>query len=254
MPFEEFRRIMTQSFPAQRDIFTPMVQKNRQRRALLRQASSFTRLSTVQVERPAQDNAKLVDVRGQVAFAPAFLPGPINIGTKRDSTAWPGIVADAGSQIIPVADSKADALEPAFRFGQVGCDRVVGYLANRVFGRAMQAEAPHQLPQLTPATLIRALRKRPDHLVLDVRADAQWQMGYIGGAIYKPASNLIARGIDPNKKRHTTAVCGSGHRGNIARRCLKSPGYKHVFEHYRRDDRAECRAQEPKYIEQGATA
>jgi glyoxylase-like metal-dependent hydrolase (beta-lactamase superfamily II)/rhodanese-related sulfurtransferase len=229
MPFEEFRRIMTEGFQVRPDNFAAMVEKNRQGPKLLRETASFTRLSASQVERAVHDGAKLVDVRDQVAFGAAFLPGSINIGMKPNSVNWLGMVVDAASEIILVADGEADALEAAFRFRRAGYDRLIGYLADGVSGWAMQGKALDHLPQLTASSLIHVLEKYPDHLVLDVRTDAEWQIGHIDGAIHKPVSDLIASGIDLDKKRHITAVCGSGYRGNIAGSFLKSLGYEHVF-------------------------
>lgn len=73
------------------------------------------------------------------------------------------------------------------------------------------------------------LAKYGDHVVLDVRTDDEWQDVHIEGAIHKPISDLIHNGIDLDKHRHITAVCGSGYRSNIAGSFLKSLGYEHVF-------------------------
>jgi rhodanese-related sulfurtransferase len=75
-------------------------------------------------------------------------------------------------------------------------------------------------------------QKYRDHVVLDVRTDAEWQAGHIEGAIHKPISNLIEDGIDLDdldKNRHITAICASGYRSNIAGSFLKAQGYEHVF-------------------------
>jgi rhodanese-related sulfurtransferase len=116
------------------------------------------------------------------------------------------------------------------------------------------AEVPDHLPQPTPGTLIHVLKKHPDHAGLDVRTGPEWQIRYIGGATSRPISERIANGVNPDKKHYTAAVRGSGHRGNTARHCLKSPGYEHVFQCYQRYARAECRAQQSRHIKQGATA
>ena len=82
---------------------------------------------------------------------------------------------------------------------------------------------------MTPASLAHVLEKYDDHVVLDVRTGDEWQAGHIDGAVHKPISDLIRSGIDFDKSRHVTAVCGSGYRSNIAGSFLKSLGYGHVF-------------------------
>ena len=229
MSFEEFRRIMTEQFALRPPNFAAIVETNRQGPTLLRETASFTRMAAPQVERAVADGARLVDVRTQTAFGAAFLPGAINIGMTSGSVNWLGMVVEADSPIVIVADSDADAREAAFRFRRAGYDRLIGYLGDGVSGWSMRGKPLDHLPQLTPASLMHVLAKYPDHVVLDVRTDAEWQAGHIDGAVHKPITDLIADGIDLAPQRHVTAVCGSGYRANIAGSVLKSRGYEHVF-------------------------
>jgi len=229
MVFEDFRRIMTESFQLRPPNFAAIVDTNRRGPTLLRETASFTRLAVPQVERALEEGARLVDTRSQAAFGAAFLPGAINIGMVASSVNWLGMVVDAKSEIIVVADSDADAREAAFRFRRAGYDRLVGYLADGVSGWALQGKPLDHLPQLTPAGLMHVLGKYGDHVVLDVRTDAEWQAGHIEGATHKPIIDLVKSGVDLDKGRHITTVCASGYRSNIAGGLLKSLGHEHVF-------------------------
>jgi len=229
MPFEEFRRVMTAAFQVRPDNFAVMVEKNRKGPALLKETAAFTRLPADRVEQAVRNGAKLVDVRDQVAFGAAFLPGSINIGMRPDSVNWLGMVVEAASEIIIIADNGTDAREAAFRFRRAGYDKLTGYLADGVSGWAMQGKQLDHLPQLTPTGLTHVLDKYDDHVVLDVRTDAEWQAGHVQGAVHHPISDLIQNGTDLPRQRHITAVCGSGYRSNIAGSFLKSLGYEHVF-------------------------
>ena len=229
IPFEEFRRVMTEGFQIRPDNFAVMVQKNRKGPALLKDATPFARLAAAQVEQAARDGAKLVDVRDQVAFGAAFLPGSLNIGMRPDSVNWLGAVVDAASEIIIIADNEADAREAAFRFRRAGYDKLIGFLADGVSGWAMQGKQLDHMPQLTAIGLTRVLEKYSDHVVLDVRTNAEWQTGHIEGALDKPISDLIQHCTDLPRQSHITAVCKSGYRSNIAGSFLKSLGYEHVF-------------------------
>jgi len=229
LPFDDFRTIMTENFQIRPPNFAAMVEKNRRGPKLLREVAAFTRLAVPQVQRAVQEGAKLVDTRDQAAFGAAFLPGAINIGSRPNSVNWLGMVVDADSEIVVVADGDTGAREAAFRFRRAGYDRLIGYLADSVSGWAMQGQPLDHLPQLTAASLMHVLKKYSDHVVLDVRTDAEWQAGHIEGAMHKPISDLIHSGIDLDKRRHITAVCESGYRSNIAGSFLKSLGYEHVF-------------------------
>lgn len=229
MPFEEFRRIMTEGFQVRPPNFAAMVDKNRQGPNLLRETASFTRLTAPQVERAVREDAKLVDIRDQVAFGAAFLPGAINIGSRPNSVNWLGMVVDAACEIVVIADSQVDAHEAARRFRRAGYDRLLGYLADGVSGWAMRGMALDHLPQITPASLMHVLAKYRDHVVLDVRTEVEWQDGHIDDAVHRPISDLIENGIDLDSQRHITTVCASGYRSNIAGSFLKARGYEHVF-------------------------
>jgi rhodanese-related sulfurtransferase len=229
MSFKDFRRTMTESFQLRPPNFAAIVATNRRGPALLRNAAPFTRLAVPQVERALREGVRLVDVRAQAAFGAAFLPGAINIGLRPSSVNWLGMVLDAESEIVIVADGEADAREAAHRFRRAGYDRLVGYLPDGVSGWALQGRPLDHLPQLTPASLARVLEKYPDHVVLDVRTDQEWQTGHIEGALHLPISDLIKGGIGLDRGRHVTAVCASGYRSNIAGSFLKSLGHEHVF-------------------------
>jgi glyoxylase-like metal-dependent hydrolase (beta-lactamase superfamily II)/rhodanese-related sulfurtransferase len=229
MSFEEFHRIMTHGFQVRPDNFAVMVDKNRQGPALLKEAASFTRLAAGQLEKAVANGAKLVDVRDQVAFGAAFLPGSINIGMRPASVNWLGMVVEAAAEIVIIADSEADAREAALRFRRAGYDKLIGYLADGVSGWAMQGKPLDHLPQLTVDGLSHVLEKYPDHVVLDVRSDTEWQAGHIDRAVHLPITELIQDGMDLPRQTHITAVCGSGYRSNIAGSFLKSLGYEQVF-------------------------
>ena len=229
MDFEQFRRIMTQQFQVRPANFSAIIERNRLGPELLARTPRFTRLSVSQVEQAVANGAALVDIREQAAFGAAFLPGSINIGLRPNSVTWLGMVIDVNAEIVIIADSEPAARESAYQFRRGGYDRLIGYLPDGVSGWAMQGKRLDSLPQLTAEGLSRVLNKYDDHVVLDVRTPGEWQAGHIEGAVHKPLSELIHGGIDMDKGRHITAVCGSGYRSNIAGSYLKSLGYGNVF-------------------------
>jgi len=229
LPFEEFRRIMTTNFQVRPPNFAAIVDKNRLGPKLLSELVAFTELSTRQVENAVRQGARIVDTRTQTAFGAAFIPGSLNIGMTPSSVNWLGMVLDADNDIVIVADSTAVAREAAYQFRRVGYDRLIGYLGNGISSWALQGKSLNHLPQLTPASLKHVLGKYHDHVVLDVRTDAEWQTGHIEQALHVPISKLVKTGIDLDKQRHITTVCRSGYRSNIAGSFLKSLGYEHVF-------------------------
>lgn len=229
LPFEEFHRIMTENFQIRPPIFAAIVEKNRRGPSLFNEMTNFSGLSVFQVERAVRQGARIVDTRDQIAFGAAFIPGSINIGLTPNSVNWLGMVLNADTDIVIIADSPASARQAEHQFYRAGYDRLIGCLDDGISSWALQGKPLDHLPQLTPASLKHVLGKYHDHIVLDVRTDLEWQTGHIDQAIHIPISELLKTGVNFDKNRHITTICRSGYRSNIAGSFLKSLGYEHVF-------------------------
>ena len=153
MSFEEFRRIMTESFQIRPPNFAAIVNKNREGPQLLSETAAFTELSVLQVERAAEKGARIVDTRTQTAFGAAFIPGSVNIGMAPNSVNWLGMTVAADSDIVIVAESPEDARHAAHLFRRAGYDRLIGYSGDGITSWAFQGKPLDHLPQLTPASL-----------------------------------------------------------------------------------------------------
>ena len=229
MPFERFHEIMTTGFQVRPDNFAVMVDKNRRGPASLAEAAPFNLLNVRQVEEALARGAKIVDTRVPSAFGAAHIRGSVNIGLTPLSVNWLGMVMPADTDLVIVADTPARAEEAAYLYRRAGYDRLIGYLGDGISGWAAQAKPLDHLPQLTPESLKVVFDKYPDHLVVDVRSDSEWNSGHIEQALHIPIGKIIAGNFELDKARHITVVCGSGYRGNIAGSILKSLGYPKVF-------------------------
>ncbi|MDD5556542.1 MAG: rhodanese-like domain-containing protein [bacterium] len=229
MPFEKFREIMTAEFQARPDNFAVMVEKNRKGPAPLEEAAAVRRLSADEVEAARKDGAVLVDLRDAEAFGAAFIPGSLNIGLRPQSPNWLGMVVEARERIVLIAHSDADAGAAVEQFRRVGYDGIIGSLDGGISDWAARGKPLDHLPQLSVFSLAHVLEKYPDHVLLDVRTDGEWESGRIEGAVHTPISALLKDGIEVDASRHVTAICNSGYRSNIAGSFLKARGFAHVF-------------------------
>ena len=172
----------------------------------------------------------LVDVRHATAFGASFIPSSLNIGLTPQSATWLGMVTQTDKEIVIVCDRETDAHAGVCQFRRVGFDKILGFLEGGVSTWAASAMPLDHLPQLSVQSLEHVLQKYPDHVVLDVRTDEEWNQGHIDKAIHKPIAELVREGIDlEDPKRHITVICGSGHRSNIAGSFLKARGYEHAY-------------------------
>lgn len=230
MPFAEFRQNMTASFQLRPPGFRQIVKTNQQGPAALSSLREVRRLSIGEVEKLQSQEVRLVDVRDATAFGASFIPGSINIGLTPQSATWLGMVVETSNNLMIICDSEVDARAAVDQFVRVGFDNILGFLDGGVSAWAASAKPLNHLPQLSVQSLEHVLGKYPDHIVLDVRTEDEWNRGHINNAVHKPISSLVREGIDfPDKKQHITVICGSGYRSNIAGSFLKSKGYEHVF-------------------------
>jgi hydroxyacylglutathione hydrolase len=229
MSFEQFHQAMTQEFQARPDNFAVMVAKNRQGPPALAEALPYTALSVHQVEEAIKGGARIVDTRVPSAFGAAYIAGAVNIGLTPASVNWLGMVMPADSDIVIVADTPERAQEAAFIYRRAGYDRLIGYIGDGISSWAAQAKPLNHLPQISVSSLERIREKYADHVIFDVRSDAEWSSGHIEGATHLPIGNIIQKNVAVDKCAHITIVCASGYRANIAGSILKSMGYKDTF-------------------------
>ncbi|MDD4539875.1 MAG: MBL fold metallo-hydrolase [Lentisphaeria bacterium] len=229
MPFAQFHEAMTKEFQARPDNFAVMVNKNRQGPAPLAKAAPFAAMPIQQVEEAIKRGARIVDTRVPSAFGAAYIEGAVNIGLTPASVNWLGMVIPADTDIIVVADSPARAQDAAYIYRRAGYDRLIGYIGDGISSWAAKAKPLNHLPQISPASLKRVLQKYPDHVVIDVRTDAEWNVGHIDCAKHIPIGQIIQKKVDLPIAAHITVVCASGYRANIAGSILKTMGYDDVF-------------------------
>jgi len=230
MPFDEFRRTMMAGFQVRPMGFTQIVVANQAGPAGLSSLREVRRLSMGEIEKLQSQGATLIDVRHATAFGASFIPASINIGLTPQSATWLGMVVETNRNLVIVCDSEADSRVAIDQFRRVGFDNIIGFFDGGVSAWAASARLLDHLPQLSVQSLEHVLEKYPDHIVLDVRTEQEWERGHIEKAIHKPIADLVREGIDfGNKQQHITAICGSGYRSNIAGSFLKSKGYEQVF-------------------------
>lgn len=89
MPFEEFRRAMTEGFEVRPANFAATVEKNRRGPAALTAAPPFAELSVLQIEQALGKGARIADTRTQTALARRSSPAPSTSACcQARSTGW----------------------------------------------------------------------------------------------------------------------------------------------------------------------
>jgi hydroxyacylglutathione hydrolase len=184
-------------------------------------------LTPRQVELKRDEVALIVDVRTDLQFDDAHIPGAVcnpavraGFGTK---LAW---VADRDHEVVLVGRDDADAIHAAHLAAAVGIRNVAGYLSGGMTSWREEKRPTESVERIDVA----ALRERLDDVqVLDVRERAEWQDGHIPGSHFTPYHDIagVPDGIDAEQP--VAVICSSGQRSAVAASLLKRSGVAHVI-------------------------
>jgi glyoxylase-like metal-dependent hydrolase (beta-lactamase superfamily II)/rhodanese-related sulfurtransferase len=186
-------------------------------------------LTSRQLAAKQADGALVVDVRTDVQFDEAHVPGAVcnpavraGFGTK---LAW---VADRDHEVVFVGRDDEDGLRAARLAAAVGITNLGGYLGGGMTSWHEEGRGTVSVPRLEVQDLH---ERRHEFQILDVRERAEWEEGHIPGAISCPYHDIDALppAIDPGCP--VAVICSSGQRSAVAAsllRRLDAAGVVHV--------------------------
>jgi hydroxyacylglutathione hydrolase len=183
-------------------------------------------LTPRQVQQAHQDGALVVDVRTELQFDEAHIPGAVCITARRagfgSKLAW---IAQPAQPLVLVGRDNDDALEAAALAAAVGLATIAGFLAG-----GMTSWREDRFPvgtvqrMMVPQLHERWDGERDGLQVLDVRERSEWESGHIPGSVHVPYHDIHALpdGLDP--RRPIAAICSSGQRSAVAASLLERYG------------------------------
>jgi hydroxyacylglutathione hydrolase len=184
-------------------------------------------LTPRQVELLQADGDLIVDVRTDLQFDEAHIPGAACItmlhqgfGTK---LAW---VADREQEIVLVGRDDEDARVAGRLATAVGIRRLGGYLAGGMTSWRAERRGVASVARWT----VEELAERRDGVqILDVRERSEWRGGHIPGSLHLPYHDIRAlpEGLDP--ERPAAVICASGQRSATAASLLSAHGAREVI-------------------------
>ncbi|MET0685774.1 MAG: MBL fold metallo-hydrolase [Solirubrobacteraceae bacterium] len=184
-------------------------------------------LTPRQVQQSRDDGALVVDVRTELQFDEAHIPGAVSITARRagfgSKLAW---LAAPGQPLVLVGRDDEDALAAAVLAGAVGLRSIAGYLDG---GMTSWREERLPVERVERMTVPELHERRDEVQVLDVRDRDEWEEGHIPGSVHVPYHDLhaVPDGIDP--ERPIAAICGSGQRSAVAASLLQRLGARDVI-------------------------
>ncbi len=186
-------------------------------------------LTPRQLETKARGGALVVDVRTDLQFDDAHVPGSLSntmlrsgFGTK---LAW---MADGDSEIVFVGRDDADGERAARLAVAVGVRDLGGYLSGGLTSWRAERRQVERIERATVDELHEMTQDGDGVQILDVRERREWDEARIPGSTHMPYHDIheLPDGIDPAKP--VAAICMSGQRSAVAASQLQRLGAKHV--------------------------
>jgi glyoxylase-like metal-dependent hydrolase (beta-lactamase superfamily II)/rhodanese-related sulfurtransferase len=184
-------------------------------------------LTPRQVQQARDTGALVVDVRTELQFDEAHIPGAVSITARRagfgSKLAW---LAAPGQPLVLVGRDDEDAFQAATLAGAVGLREIAGYLDG---GMTSWREERLPVDRVARMTVPELHERRGDVQILDVRDREEWEAGRIPGSVHVPYHDLHALPDALDPERPIAAICGTGQRSAVAASILKRLGARDVI-------------------------
>ena len=182
------------------------------------------------VEQQRADGALVVDVRTDLQFDDAHIPGAVCITMLRagfgSKLAW---VADPDQPVVFVGRDDDDARHAIELASSVGIRTIGGYLAGGMTSWREEKRPVERIERIDVEQLHARVEADDGTQILDVRERTEWERCHIPGSLLVPYHDIhgLPEGVDP--ERPVAAICGSGPRSAVAASLLQRFGAKHVL-------------------------
>jgi hydroxyacylglutathione hydrolase len=186
-------------------------------------------LTPRQVEERRQGGSLIVDVRTDLQFDDAHIPGSVAITVLHagfgSRLAW---IADRDQAIMLAGRDDEDARRAARLAAAVGIRNLEGYLAGGMTSWRDERFPVERIERLDASDLLERRSEDPELQVLDVRELSEWEEGHLPDSVHEPYHDIraVPEGIDP--ERPVAAICSSGQRSAVAASLLRRHGVERV--------------------------
>jgi hydroxyacylglutathione hydrolase len=184
-------------------------------------------LTPRQVDQARAGGALVVDVRTELQFDEAHIPGAVSITALRagfgSKLAW---LVEPGQRVVLVGRDDEDARHAAALAESVGITLLAGFLAG---GMTSWREERLQVERIERITVPELRERAEDLQILDVRERDEWDAGHIPGSVHAPYHDIhgLPDGID--SQRPVAVICSSGQRAAVAASLLRRHGAQDVL-------------------------
>jgi hydroxyacylglutathione hydrolase len=206
--------------------FENMEESNLVEKELLANYKQPAPLSAAEFAEAAEDdNTYIIDVRTEVSYAAAHVPGSISIPLQ-NLPSFVGWFIPVGAKILLVTegDYPKEAVKHLYR---TGYDNILGYLSGGIINWHMAGKKSESVNTVTVDKLCTLLDNDPeDWFILDIRSDDELQEeGEIKDAAHIHLTQLPQHYDELPEDKPLYIFCGSGLRSMTAASLLKNNGF-----------------------------
>ena len=182
------------------------------------------------VEQQRAEGALIVDVRTDLQFDDAHIPGAVSNTMLRagfgSKLAW---VADPDQPVVFVGRDDDDAKHAVELASSVGIRAIGGYLAGGMTSWREEKRPVEGIERVDVEGLRARVEADEGLQILDVRERSEWEAGRIPDSLFIPYHDIhgLPEGLDP--ERPVAAICGSGQRSAVAASLLQRFGAREVL-------------------------
>jgi rhodanese-related sulfurtransferase len=197
---------------------------------LVTEGAELRPLTPRQVDGKRNAGALVVDVRTDLQFDEAHIPGAVCIPALQSGfgtrLAW---LASHDQEIVLVGRDDQDARHAASLALAIGLRALGGYLAGGMTEWRRARLPVAKVERVDVDDLADRMDADPSLQILDVREQAERDEGYIPGSLFEPWHDLhdVPEGVDPD--RPIAVICASGQRAAVASSLLQRHGAKRVI-------------------------
>jgi hydroxyacylglutathione hydrolase len=187
-------------------------------------------LTPRQVEQKRREGVLIVDVRTDLQFDDAHVPGAVSntmlhagFGTK---LAW---IADRDEELVLVGRDDDDARTAARLAAAVGIGNLGGFLSGGMTSWRAEERDVQSIERIEVGDLAAMDGNGGGVQILDVREQSEWDAGHIPGSVHVPYHDIhdLPDGIDAEGP--VAAICASGQRSAVAASLVQRFGGKRVL-------------------------
>ena len=225
---EEFVRRSIQALPPQPPNFRNIVALNSG--PLLLDGADVKPLTPWQASLACANGALAVDVRTELQFDEAHIPGSVSITALRagfgSKLAW---VVRPGQPVVLVGRDDEDARHAATLAAAVGVTNIAGYLAGGMTSWRQACLPVNRVARITVPELHERLEIGDGLQVVDVRERSEWDVGHIPGSLHLPYHDIHGLPEELDPERPVAVICASGQRAAPAASLLRRHGANKVL-------------------------